>query len=261
MLFFLYPQKTTQEQEEFDRQYDRYIQDREKLVAQHVSQPFADMIDKSIQERYANLKPYFGNVDSVLEVGCEKGSFLDLLRGDITELSGVDSCPEYREIIKKKGYDNFLYIDEIPLERKYERICFFSLLEHILDPFSFLERLRNHLGDGGLMVAEVPSASEPLLSLYDNSSFKHFYFQSMHPYVYSRKALEILCGKCGLKLKEVLFKQRYGLPNHLQWLKSGIPGGNPAFDELFSQELRMAYIDNLEQKGFTDTMYLIIGNV
>ncbi|MGK5092506.1 class I SAM-dependent methyltransferase [Deltaproteobacteria bacterium TL4] len=257
-LFFLHPPKKPQAQAAFDENYERYIAKREELIAQHSDDSFADMVDDSIQARYQDIQAYFEGASSVLEVGAEKGGFLDLLKNKVPTLCGVDACPEYRDLLKAKGYHAALYVEELSAVQKFDRVCFFSLLEHILEPLPFLERLKNHLSPEGVMVMEVPSADEPLIKLYDIDAFKSFYFQGMHPYVYSLKSLTLLFSECGLAIDKVQYKQRYGLDNHLQWLKEGIPGGSKKFEHFFSSSFQNSYKTYLEQRKTTDTLYLTV---
>lgn len=258
-LFFLYPQKPVEDRSAFDRNYTQYIKKREELVSPYLKNSFENLVEESIRERYEDIKEYFSNVKSLLEIGAEKGGFLDMIHKDIDLVVGVDACPEYKDILINKGYGGYLYVDEIPENQRFERICFFSLLEHIIDPFYFLSQLKGRLEDSGIMVIELPSANDPLLSLYNIDAFKSFYFQAMHPYVYSEKSIEILLYKCGLKIKNIKYKQRYGLPNHLQWLKEKKPGGNVRFENVLSQETKDCYMQSLEQQRLTDTLYIIAG--
>jgi len=256
--FFLYPTRIQEDQKLFDRSYDQYIAKREALVAGDVQDSFEDMVDISIRERLADLESYFPKNPSLLEVGAEKGGFLDLVSEKFKEVTGVDACPEYQKLLEKKGYTSYLYVEDLPIDQRFDRICFFSLLEHIIKPIPFLRQLRNHLKEEGIMIIEVPSAADPLISLYNLDAFKSFFFQAMHPYVYSRKSFDILSAKSGLQVVDVKYKQRYGLANHLKWLQEGLPGGNPIFEKVFSESTKKGYLSSLEKQGLTDTMYLFL---
>lgn len=256
--FFLDPMETEEDQRKFDVDYDRYIQSRSELVAQHTPQTFESLVEESIEIRFRDLERFFGKGQSVLEVGAERGGFLDRVAGASGTVAAVDSCPEYKNILGCKGYRTYLYIDDLPGGEVYDRICLFSLLEHVREPQIFLEKLREHLAPGGRMIIEVPSANDPLISLYDIPAFKSFYFQAMHPYVYSEKSIRMLAERCGMIIDQVIYKQRYGLANHLQWLKAGVPGGSALFASIFSGGADAEYVKSLERCGNTDTLYVIV---
>jgi SAM-dependent methyltransferase len=256
-LFFLDPPGTPEQQRSFDQSYSNYIAQRSSLVSRHTAAPFEAMVDESIEARLHDLDSLFDGVKSLLEVGAEQGGFLDRIRNRVAMICAIDACPEYAETLALKGYESYLYIWDVPEGNMFDRICFFSLLEHIHEPRPFLQMLRDLLAPGGRMIIEVPSAAEPLISLYDVPEFKSFYFQAMHPYVYSEKALEILLRDCGLIIEEMRCKQRYGLANHLRWLKDGVPGGSGVFADMFAGNANKAYIHALENHRHTDTLYIV----
>jgi hypothetical protein len=256
-MYFISPRFTAEEQDAFNLAYDDYISSRAALVAQYSPKEFAVQVDESIAERFRDVASWFPPGKSVLEIGAEKGGFLDIVGKSAGSVAAVDSCPEYVEILMQKGYNAYRSITEIPNGQSYDRVCLFSLLEHISEPRTFLRELKGRLSLNGLMIMEIPSAHEPLLELYDVAEFRSFYFQAMHPYVYSAKAAAMLLHDSGFEIVETRFKQRYGLSNHLQWLKVGAPGGNQTFEAIFSGAADAAYKTALEARGRTDTIYLV----
>jgi len=255
--YFLHPQLTERDQQAFDREYDNYIADRAKLVSQYTEETFDSLVDDSIEERFQDIAEWFESGVSVLEIGAEKGGFLDRIAPVVGEVSAVDACPEYTDILQGKGYSAYRYVWDVPADKQYDRICLFSLLEHIPDPRPFLARLHQCLQPGGYMIIEIPSAKEPLISLYDIPAFKSFYFQSMHPYVYSVKAASLVLREVGFEVSKVQYKQRYGLSNHLNWLKAGAPGGDACFTSLFEGAADQEYCRALEASGHTDSVYIV----
>ncbi|MBF0244139.1 MAG: class I SAM-dependent methyltransferase [Planctomycetes bacterium] len=260
-LLFLFPQKSAEEQLDFDRHYDDYIHAREEWVLNDSTDHFDELVDESIRERYRDIEGLLPGENrglSLLEIGAEKGTFLDLVKPHFAISTAVDACPAYRDLLRRKGYPSYLYVTEIEPSETFDLICFFSLLEHILEPHAFLRELKSRLKTDGRILFEVPSAEDPLLSLYHVEAFKSFYFQSMHPYVYHQKTLELLFNACGLEIVHIQYKQRYGLDNHLHWLQKGLPRGNPELADFFADStLVEGYLRYLESKGKTDTIYAV----
>lgn len=255
--FFLNPILTKEDQQAFDEDYDRYIAARAEVVSKHSDKTFAAHVEDSLTERFQDVGQWFSPGVSVLEIGAEKGGFLDLISTIAGEISAVDSCPDYKNILEHKGYVAYRYIWDVPPGKQYDRICLFSLLEHIPEPRPFLIRLRQSLAPGGYVIIEIPSANDPLISLYDVAAFKSFYFQAMHPYVYSEKAARMVLTETGFEVVQVQYKQRYGLSNHLKWLKAGVPGGDAHLAEMFAGSAEREYIRALEKSGCTDSIYII----
>jgi 2-polyprenyl-3-methyl-5-hydroxy-6-metoxy-1,4-benzoquinol methylase len=254
--FFVDPQLSQEEQKQFDADYHQYIETRAAVVLQHDERTFDDHVDESIAERLTDIGRWFQQGLSILEVGAEKGGFLDLVAPTADRIAAVDSCPEYVTILAQKGYAAYRYIEDVPPTEKYQRICLFSLLEHIAKPQEFLREIKWRMAEDGYLIIEVPLAKEPLIALYDIADFKSFYFQAMHPYVYSEKAAKAVLERAGFVVEQIQYKQRYGLANHLQWLTAGIPGGNKQFEQLFGGKTDEAYKKALENAGHTDTMYI-----
>lgn len=254
--FFLWPPSSAAEQAEFDRGYAQYIAVRARAVEPHAGAEFGVLVEDSIAVRLADIGTWFDGAVSVLEIGAETGGFLDRLHGRCARLVGVDAAPEYAAILKSKGYGGHRYIEDVPAATPFDRVCCFSLLEHIREPAAFLARASALLAPGGRMVIEVPSARDPLLALYELPAFKDFYFQAMHPQVFSPQAVEMLLKRAGFGSAEVRFKQRYGLANHLQWLRKGVPGGAPDLARMFADGADHAYVSALEKAGMTDTVYI-----
>lgn len=255
--FFLWPQRTAEEQKIFDRNYAQYIVGRETSVESKSTVNIDAFVVESVRDRARDLDDWFLGAKSALEIGAEKGYFLEQLRGKVSELRGCDSCPAYQDILKEKGFSGDQYLDQTPSHLRFDRICFFNLLEHVKDPGEFIQEAASRLSDSGKLVIEVPSATEPLVQLYDIDAFKDFYFQDMHPWVFSPKALGLLAESAGLRIEEVRPKQRYGLANHLTWLKDGRPGGNPELAAIFGDEADTAYRRRLELSQNSDTIYVL----
>lgn len=255
-LLFISPPTTEHEQTLFDLNYNNYIKKRERFVARYINKKFENLVDDSIEERFNDISSNFLNVSSVMEIGAEKGGFLSRLQNTVDNLTGIDPCREYQEILRKQGLCVYSYIDDVPDGEEYDRICFFSLLEHIRDPVPFMLNVKKHLKPNGIIVAEVPFIKDPLLSLYDNDAFKSFTIQAMHPFIYSERALSLLFAKTSLKIIKFQYKQRYGISNHIQWLKKGHPGVDKNIEQVF-KKLNKEYVSTLESSGNTDTIYLL----
>jgi SAM-dependent methyltransferase len=58
-----------------------------------------------IRERLADYVPYFAGQSNVLDVGCGRGEFLDLLRGKGIAAKGLDLNPEMVEVCRARGLD------------------------------------------------------------------------------------------------------------------------------------------------------------
>ena len=133
----------------------------------------------------------------------------------------------------------------------------FHVFEHIKNPISFLDKCKTLLKDDGIILIEVPHSGDALIDIYNLNEYKDFVFQPMHPMVYNERSLDYVFSQVNLHKKQVIYYQRYGLDNHLAWLKNHKPGGDKLLEELFSSDSE--YKDTLTRIKKTDTIYYIAG--
>ena len=113
------------------------------------------------------------------------------------------------------------------------------------------------LNEGGVIIAEIPSATDPLTSLYDIDAFEKFYWSIAHHYYYTPQSLKFILDKMNLTY-ELIPEQRYDLSNHLTWMMNGKPGGQSRFEDIFSDSLIEQYKQELKDKWLCDTIFLKI---
>jgi 2-polyprenyl-3-methyl-5-hydroxy-6-metoxy-1,4-benzoquinol methylase len=193
---------------------------------------------------------------SLLEIGAGDGAFLKTVRENLTHihLTAVDQDQNTLPSRAANSDENFDSLAElINHNKEYDVICLFHVLEHIIQPVDFLAEIRKLMATQSLLIIEVPSLMDPLLSLYNNKTFSNFIFSSQHPYVYSPSSLRRLMEAHGFQATETIHFQRYGLENHLNWLTQAQPGGNKEFQSTF-KDLESGYMAKLEQSGKTDTV-------
>jgi 2-polyprenyl-3-methyl-5-hydroxy-6-metoxy-1,4-benzoquinol methylase len=208
-------------------------------------------------ERYLKIRSFINNISNLLEIGAGDGSFLRIINENYptVDLSAVEtdiSTLSQREEIK--NLENYESLEEIcKYNNKYDVICLFHVLEHIIDPCDLISKIIKVIHKDSLFIIEVPSLNDPLLSLYNCESYKKYYFQNQHPYVYSENSLKRLMEFNGFETKKVVNHQRYGIENHLNWLINGSPGGTAQFREIFN-ETNKSYTTEIEGFGKADSV-------
>lgn len=88
--------------------------------------------------------------NGLVEVGCGKGTFLEMLVADGFEVSGFD--PTYEGVNPRIARHYF----ELGLGIQANGLILRHVLEHIQDPYNFLVELRDANGGCGLIYIEVP---------------------------------------------------------------------------------------------------------
>ena len=95
------------------------------------------------------VETHMGRTDLV-EVGCGKGTFLELLLQRGVEITGYDPTYEGSNPVVRKEY----FSEELGL--RGEGLILRHVLEHIEEPVAFIERLAAANGGRGLIYIEVP---------------------------------------------------------------------------------------------------------
>ncbi len=101
------------------------------------------------------------SASTVLDVGCSRGRFgttLRTARPDV-RMFGIEPDPDaaaeaaahYEQVTC--GY----FPDDLPVGGTYDCIVFNDVLEHVVDPWSMLDRAKERLAPGGRIVASIPN--------------------------------------------------------------------------------------------------------
>jgi 2-polyprenyl-3-methyl-5-hydroxy-6-metoxy-1,4-benzoquinol methylase len=115
---------------------------------------------------YETAWSFITAADSVLDIGCGRGAFLEKLKNEKNcTIHGLELNPSAFQELKKKNIPSGMQtIEEHALlhKNKYDVVCFFQVLEHIYSVRTFLEAAIECLKPGGLLIAAVPN-NEPYL--------------------------------------------------------------------------------------------------
>jgi len=208
--------------------------------------------------RYEKIREYLQPGIAMLEIGAGDADFLAYIHNqkpdlDLTCVEPDDNTKAHRD--RHSWLHHAQSTDELQANT-YDIVSCFHVLEHIIEPTDFLSVCANLLKLNGKVIIEVPSLTDPLLSLYAIPEYENFYFQKQHPYYYSPTSLQHLLEHNGFTVEAMIPHQRYGLENHLAWLTQGKPGGNENYRRIFANSCA-AYRASLETAGHADTVIAI----
>ncbi len=159
----------------------------------------ANLVDEILKRNH--VRP-----GSLVEVGCGSGAVLAELRKAYpdTTLRGYDIAPGAANFWPRHSaariqfeVGDFLAINQQP----HDVVLMLDVLEHLGDPFSFLERLRPH---GHLMVFHIP-LDLSAMSVLRESPLLHVREQVGHLHYFTRKLALAMLEECGYELVEARF--------------------------------------------------------
>lgn len=260
---FLYPPMRPDDEKKF------YAKEFEKFMEKRAGKDFdwsgpqahLNSNKKQYKRRLRFISKFIDRGKRVLEIGCSSGFMLLPLKKRGMEVVGVEPSKGFTSFLKKKNIKVYESIDQLEKlndqGKKFDLIMHFFVLEHISDPEDFLKRTLKLLSKNGVMVFEVPSRSDPLISIYNLPAFQKFYWSVAHNYYFNKKSLEYLLARV-CNRADMLPEQRYDLSNHIVWATKGIPGGQGKYSSFFTSKLQKAYLESMMQKGYCDTYVGVI---
>jgi len=131
-------------------------------------------------------------VKRVLDVGCSVGTLGLALQERGAEVTGIEIDPSMGAEARERLNEVHIASVEDPVlferlrERSFDCIIFADLLEHLVDPWTALDRFVERLAPGGVVVASLPDAPvSGLLALsrsrYPRSHAPAFLHPAQHP--------------------------------------------------------------------------------
>lgn len=257
---FLYPPLSKENEENFyAKEFEKFMEKRSGIDSDW-SGPEAHI--KSNHNQYKRRLHFFKDFISprkrVLEIGCSSGFMLLPLKEKGLEVVGIEPSMGFTGFLRKQGvlvYDSLEAMSS-GYEKKFDLVLHFFVLEHLRDPVEFLRNALDFVAPGGTMVFEVPSRSDPLISIYNIPAFHRFYWSVAHNYYFNRKSLEYVLRRvaedCGITF-EIIPEQRYDLSNHITWALEGKPGGQGKYSSFFTPALERVYLESMIKTGHCDT--------
>jgi SAM-dependent methyltransferase len=259
-VIYLYPYLSEEEEKHFyKKEFEKFMSSR---VGDHRDWSNAKKHILSNQDqvkrRWKFLENHISENKRLLEIGCSSGFMMDAFRDAKLDCYGVEPSGEFLEFLKQNGHTVYESLDELKQNKdiKFDIITHFFVFEHISEPFKFLEDTYKMLNHGGVIIAEIPSSTDVLTSVYNIPAFENFYWSIAHHYYYNPKSLEFILNKLGYRY-EILPEQRYDLSNHMTWMMDGKPGGQNRFN-IFSNQTLESYKQDLMDNWKCDTVILKI---
>ena len=132
---------------------------REVIRSSQLSKPMMHFRKSQFIELINNV---MGSANSIFELGCGDGEYLDIFADFGLETAGVEGSEILSSKARAKGHDvitGFLTETKIPkrLFEQYDIVTSFNFIEHLPDSVSSLKDLHHLVRKGGLALFEVPN--------------------------------------------------------------------------------------------------------
>ncbi len=150
-------------------------------------------------------KKYNISTGTLMDVGAGFGTFCEILENGkiFRRIIAVEPSPALANTCKIKGLDVIEKpIEDVTLEPGLvDVIVSFEVIEHLFQPFVFLERCKFFLKKGGILVVTCPNVEGfDILTLKDRSDNTSV----PHLNLFNPRSLSLLVNRCGFEVLEVL---------------------------------------------------------
>jgi SAM-dependent methyltransferase len=218
-----------------------------------------------IRERLGSYVPYFAGASDVLDVGCGRGEFLELLRGAGVTARGLDLNHEMVEVCRAAGLaadegDAVSYLSSLP-DASLGGLFAAQVVEH-LDPqylLRFLELAHHKLRPGAPLVLETLNPACWV------AFFESFIRDITHVWPLHPETLKYLVTASGFTSARIEFRSPVPPQDKLQHVArlrgDAAPAGQAGSDAATADlvETLNGNVDKLNARLFTFLDYAIVG--
>ena len=140
----------------------------------------------------------------LLDIGCGSGGFVKLAGEAGFDAFGMDSSKGAVDTGMEAGVEQLVCATEQDLRaagEQYDILTLFHTLEHVLEPFQYLKRIRDLLKKPGSLIVQVPNRESYQARIYGT----RWYGLDCPRHVcnYTRHSLLYLLGRCGFRIQKI----------------------------------------------------------
>lgn len=139
----------------------------------------------------------------MLDVGSERGYFLDAMRKRGWSVEGVEPHRPFAEFARSAfGLDiTHARLEEVRVVGGYDLLTMWHVLEHVDSPLDVLRRCYELLKPGGLLFIEVPNLDSLGASLC--GSYWLAFRDPTHRWAFRQRAIAHLAGRAGFEIERI----------------------------------------------------------
>jgi 2-polyprenyl-3-methyl-5-hydroxy-6-metoxy-1,4-benzoquinol methylase len=161
-------------------------------------------IVRKVKEQYLRKNLSSAQKAKWLDVGCGLGFLMDVAFDEGFVVSGVEfSLPAIQYIRSKYTFPvTYGLLSEIEFDEKYDVVSMFDVIEHLIDPISDLQKLRQHIEDDGILIIQTMDC-DSLVSKLLGKKLEDFRRTREHLFFFNRNSLKKILDHCGWKILDV----------------------------------------------------------
>ena len=234
-----------------DEDFVQSLYEGDSYVFHHNASKLENLKFDEYKVRLEHILNFVNKDSDVLEVGCGDGKFMQILSSYVKSIEGVELSPPQVSQVRKMGFVCYeKMLTELVIDKKYDVICMYAVLEHIPNVSIFLNSIREFLNPGAKVIIEVPNRKNILYNSVYIDEFRQLYYKKVHLYYFTPYSLKLLLNKHGFSPTITTYQQA-SLTNHFNWFYKKLPQKNADFmTSITLEELEVLdddYIDILDE--------------
>ena len=163
--------------------------------------------EKIGRSKYKQINDFSPTKGAILDIGAGVGEVLDVFKDNHWKTHATEMNPVAYKWLLSRGYDSVFHgtLDEFKTQQQYDVIMAWGVIEHVLNPTKFLEKVFTMLKPNGIFISEVPFADSFLVEYCrkNNTDPGRIIMGEQHIVFYSIKSYRELHEKARLKEKKI----------------------------------------------------------
>jgi 2-polyprenyl-3-methyl-5-hydroxy-6-metoxy-1,4-benzoquinol methylase len=253
---------------DYQEYYDNDSQVKEiLLIGKKTISHYNEMLENECQKRINVLEKLkcIKKNSNFIDIGGGTVDFVKLLSDKYHDIHLSILEPSVSRINNVKVENNITKINHF-LDEKYaeeNKECFdvvtsFHVIEHVLDPTSFVKNCYMLLKPGGILCIEMPNQNNHLIELSEYYKNNVWYCKS-HISYFNVETFKMILSKLNIVNYEFYANQRYDYNNFLHWVKHDKPQDIPSCYKGYpSSQEEAVWIHKLEKDMSTDSFFVVI---
>lgn len=120
--------------------------------------------------KYKQVVQYAVSKGTVLDIGCGIGEVIDVFKDHHWECEVIELNPAAIEWLEKRDIAvTNTHFDDYSIDKKFDIIMAWNVIEHVLNPKKFLKKAYDLLKPGGVFVSEVPHGNSMVVDYCRNT--------------------------------------------------------------------------------------------
>jgi 2-polyprenyl-3-methyl-5-hydroxy-6-metoxy-1,4-benzoquinol methylase len=203
-------------------------------------------------ELTAEIMKYKEPPATLLDIGCDKGFFIDQARRFGFDCTGIELSEKALDYTDKTGLNVVQGIGS--LNTKYDIAVMWHSLEHFPEPLDFMQQLKVHLKDDAYLFIRVPAFDSWSRKIFGK---KWIWFQPQnHFFHYSTKSINKLLELAGYSVEKIEHRK----PNN-RFSKKLFCMSKSLFNIHFSYKLNLREILKRKYEDFTGIELFVVAKL